>query len=63
MKNELRNPISRGEFMHPAGNVMEELGEAELQNFAAGGGIPWTSGGAICTLTHECAGTHWYSCC
>lgn len=36
---DLRNPIERRNFTHPAGNTMTELKEAELNNFAAGAGI------------------------
>ncbi|MFS8212516.1 plantaricin C family lantibiotic [Paenibacillus polymyxa] len=54
MKNELRNPISRGQFVHPAGNVMEEISEAELKNFAAGAGEHKNSSGVVCTVTAEC---------
>jgi hypothetical protein len=66
MKNQWRNPVNRGEFVHPAGNVMEELSEAEMQNFAAGAGVPAAanSSGVICSVTAECnAGTLVFFCC
>ena len=51
---DLRNPIERRNFTHPAGNTMTELKEAELNNFAAGAGEPRNSGGMFCTSTGEC---------
>ena len=48
---DLRNPIERRNFTHPAGNTMTELKEAELNNFAAGAGEPRNSGGMFCTST------------
>lgn len=45
---DLRNPIERRNFTHPAGNTMTELKEAELNNFAAGAGEPRNSGGMFC---------------
>lgn len=49
---DLRNPIERRNFTHPAGNTMTELKEAELNNFAAGAGEPRNSGGMFCTSSH-----------
>lgn len=52
---DLRNPVERAkDFKHPSGNVMAELKEAELNNFAAGAGEPRNSGGVFCTSTGEC---------
>lgn len=42
---DLRNPIERRNFTHPAGNTMTELKEAELNNFAM---VAYDSG--ICSL-------------
>lgn len=62
---DLRNPLNRVEgFDHPSGNVMKELTEADLNNFAAGAGVAATSSGIVCTLTAECnIGTHIKFCC
>ncbi|MDU1007051.1 MAG: plantaricin C family lantibiotic [Clostridium butyricum] len=62
---DLRNPIKREkEFNHPAGNVMMELKEADLNNFVAGGGQARNSGGVLCTSTAECYyGTLLKPCC
>lgn len=41
MKKNYRNPMTRPEnFMNPAGNVMKEIKEADLNNFSAGAGEP-----------------------
>lgn len=38
--SEMRNPITREEnFSNPAGNVMMELQEADLNKFVAGAGV------------------------
>lgn len=43
---DLRNPLNRAEdFTHPSGNVMKELTEADLNNFAADAGEPRMSKG------------------
>ena len=43
MKKNYRNPMTRPEnFMNPAGNVMKEIKEADLNNFSAGAGEPVT---------------------
>lgn len=40
--SEMRNPITREEnFSNPAGNVMMELQEADLNKFVAGVYIPF----------------------
>lgn len=56
MTKKLRNPMERPEnFNNPAGNIMKELSEADLNNFAAGAGEPRVSNGTtVCTLTDEC---------
>ncbi len=56
MKKNFRNPIERPEnFNNPAGNIMKELGEADLNNFAAGAGVAKVSNGSVfCTVTDEC---------
>lgn len=37
MKKNYRNPMTRPEnFMNPAGNVMKEIKEADLNNFSTG---------------------------
>ena len=42
-------------FMNPAGNVMKEIKEADLNNFSAGAGEPRVSDGSqFCTSTKEC---------
>ena len=53
MKKNYRNPMTRPEnFMNPAGNVMKEIKEADLNNFSAG------------TSTKECNwGTIMFVCC
>lgn len=44
MKKNYRNPMTRPEnFMNPAGNVMKEIKEADLNNFSAGAGEPRVS--------------------
>ena len=44
--SEMRNPITREEnFSNPAGNVMMELQEADLNKFVAGAGKTRNSGG------------------
>lgn len=53
--SEMRNPITREEnFSNPAGNVMMELQEADLNKFVAGAGETRNSGGVLCTSTAEC---------
>ena len=56
MKKNYRNPMTRPEnFMNPAGNVMKEIKEADLNNFSAGAGEPRVSDGSqFCTSTKEC---------
>ena len=51
MKKNYRNPMTRPEnFMNPAGNVMKEIKEADLNNFSAGAGEPRVSDGSqFCT--------------
>ena len=53
MKKNYRNPMTRPEnFMNPAGNVMKEIKEADLNNFSAGAGEPRVSDGSqFCTST------------
>ena len=47
MKKNYRNPMTRPEnFMNPAGNVMKEIKEADLNNFSAGAGEPRVSDGS-----------------
>lgn len=61
-----RNPMTRPEnFMNPAGNVMKEIKEADLNNFSAGAGEPRVSDGSqFCTSTKECNwGTIMFVCC
>ncbi len=53
--SKYRNPIKNIETKNVAGNVMQELKEADLVNFSAGEGAPKASGGMICTSTAECA--------
>lgn len=52
-------------FMNPAGNVMKEIKEADLNNFSAGAGEPRVSDGSqFCTSTKECNwGTIMFVCC
>lgn len=53
--SKLRNPIERTEnFKNPAGNIMKELKEAELNSVTAGAGEPRASSGVVCTSTKEC---------
>ena len=61
----LRNPINRSKaFNSPAGNVMVELKEAELNTTYAGAGEPRSSAGNICTSTAECnTSTLLFFCC
>lgn len=41
MKKDYRNPMARPEnFTNPAGSVMKEISEADLNNFSAGAGEP-----------------------
>lgn len=55
--SEMRNPITREEnFSNPAGNVMMELQEADLNKFVAGAGETRNSGGVLCTSTLTFAG-------
>jgi hypothetical protein len=63
--SEMRNPITREEnFSNPAGNVMMELQEADLNKFVAGAGETRNSGGVLCTSTAECYfGTLLKPCC
>ena len=63
--SEMRNPITREEnFSNPAGNVMMELQEADLNKFVAGAGESRNSGGVLCTSTAECYfGTLLKPCC
>ena len=66
MKKNYRNPMTRPEnFMNPAGNVMKENKEADLNNFSAGAGDPRVSDGSqFCTSTKECNwGTIMFVCC
>ena len=63
--SEMRNPITREEnFSTPAGNVMMELQEADVNKFVAGAGETRNSGGVLCTSTAECYfGTLLKPCC
>lgn len=66
MKKNYRNPMTRPEnFMNPAGNVMKEIKEADLNNFSAGAVEPRVSDGSqFCTSTKECNwGTIMFVCC
>ena len=65
-KKMMRNPIEREKINNPAGNVMEELTEAELDKVTAGiidYVSHWHSCGFICTYTGECQGSRKSSCC
>lgn len=53
--SKYRNPIKNIETKNVAGNVMQELKEADLVNFSAGEGAPKVSGGNFCTVTAECS--------
>jgi hypothetical protein len=65
-KKMMRNPIQRKEFDNPAGNVMQELEEAELDQ-VTGGIIDYKSNyrscGYFCTITGECQGSKVFVCC
>lgn len=62
MKN-YRNPITNIENENAAGSVMQELKEADLNNFSAGAGEPKASG-VVCTSTAECnTNTILFFCC
>lgn len=62
MKN-YRNPITNIENDNVAGNVMQELKEADLNIFSAGAGEPKASG-VVCTSTAECnTNTILFFCC
>lgn len=62
--SKYRNPIKNIETKNVAGNVMQELKEADLVNFSAGEGAPKVSGGGICTSTAECSmNTILFICC
>ena len=60
--NEVNNmSINRNASMrpesNPAGNLLQEVSEAELNQLSAGAGEPRTSWGDFCTSTLEC--TFW----
>lgn len=58
-RKNMRNPMERAEFENPAGDVMQELSENELDKVT--GGIDYVSNKNscedICTITGECQGT------
>ena len=64
-RKALRNPIERDSFENPAGDVMKELTELELD--VVSGGIDYKSNrnscGYFCTITGECQGTKTGLCC
>lgn len=49
-----RNPITNIDTDNVAGSIMQELKEADLNNFSAGAGEPRSSSGTVCTSTAEC---------
>lgn len=49
-----RNPITNIDKDNVAGSIMQELKEADLNNFSAGAGEPRSSSGTVCTSTAEC---------
>lgn len=64
MKETRKNIMENLNTENAAGNVMLELGEADLRNFSAGAGEPRNSGGVVCSVTAECnAGTLVFFCC
>ncbi|MDE6052738.1 MAG: plantaricin C family lantibiotic [Lachnospiraceae bacterium] len=65
-RKNMRNPMERtATFENPAGNVMQELSEIELDKVT--GGIDYVSNanscGFLCTITGECQGTANFLCC
>ncbi|GFI23475.1 hypothetical protein IMSAGC011_02264 [Lachnospiraceae bacterium] len=66
LRRKMRNPIERAAtFENPAGNVMQELSEIDLDKVT--GGIDYVSNanscGFYCTITGECQGTKIFTCC
>ncbi len=59
-KKMMRNPIGRN-IENPAGNIMKELSEAELDKVTGGKDIDYKSNlgscGFFCTITGECQGS------
>lgn len=65
-RKNMRNPMKRAtNFENPAGNVMQELSEIDLDKVT--GGIDYVSNlkscGFFCTITGECQGTKIFTCC
>lgn len=64
-KETMRNPVLRGDYNNPAGDVMKELSEIDLDRVT--GGIDYKSNyyscGYFCTITGECQGTRVFLCC
>ena len=65
-RKNMRNPMERvANFENPAGNVMQELSEIDLEKVT--GGIDYVSNenscGLHCTVTGECQGTKFFLCC
>lgn len=59
-KNPLGLNLTKGRFKNPAGDLLEELTETEME-LLSGGGCPWWNvschmgnDGKICTYTYEC---------
>ena len=66
LRKNMRNPMERtANYENPAGNVMQELSEIELDKVT--GGIDYDSNanscGFFCTITGECQGTAFRLCC
>ncbi len=64
MKNARKMNMENLNKENAAGNIMLEVGEADLKNFSAGAGEPRSSSGMLCSVTAECnAGTLVFFCC
>ena len=62
--NDLRNQMNKNVADNPAGDILEEMKAAELEQVSAGAGAAVISSGVVCTLTAECYyGTFLKRCC
>lgn len=62
---KIRNEMMNDTLMNPAGNILEELNAADLNQIAGatGGNVAKTSNGTLCSVTIECSVVLWTAIC
>lgn len=65
MKNRnIREEMNKNLLSNPAGNIMEELSAADLNQVSgAGDQVARTSNGTLCSVTIECSVVLWTAIC